>query len=160
MEHQYLKETVNLFLDELFNALKARCVEVVEFLADPELITPISPRGMLYLKVRPSGAGRCQDSDMVINLTNMIADILLVDRDRPELGFDPAIEWRAERQRKVRDVVSAWMAVLDALLVPDAEESRRRLESLGRQLPRLKVTEGKDGTVRTVMWFKDGQLVH
>ena len=172
VDREVIEEAMELFLEELVKALKQRDIQPLGVEIDPEAISLVAPRGTLFLRVKlPGEIGLAKRFDkaldeemrpgtMVINLTNMFADVLLLDRDRPQLGFDPAIRWQADRQRKVRKIASDWMAVLDALLTPDPDESRRQLAALGRRLPMLQVEKQADGSSRTVVWYRDGQPVN
>ena len=148
MDIEVLREVI----EALTRALEERGVEI--------LTGGLSEDGDVYLECRLPQAGTMGADRFMLNLSNTIRDVVLVDRDQPWLGIDERILSTDGRARKIQQVVAHRMAVVEAMMQTDEREFRRRLKAVGQNSGRLRVWKMEKGKEpKLAFWYENGEPV-
>ena len=95
-----------------------------------------------------------------INVSNIIRDVIFVDRDQPWLGSDPRITSPSGLRERIQSAIAQRVAVLESMIETDEQEQRRRLEALGHSSGRLRIQKiDQDGQLKTTLWYERGEPV-
>jgi len=120
----------------------------------------IDEHGDVYVQCRLPQPGVKGVESFQTNVSNMARDVILLDRDQPQLGIDPRISSPSCLGEKIRAVVAHRMAIIEAVMETDEQEWRRKLDAVGSRSGRLRVWKAtEDGELTTTLWYEQGEVV-